>query len=152
MLPAATAPWPYSKASDAVPDPFSGALTMRLLCALKVSLLADRLQLEVVLRNLLANAFEAAQAGARRPLAVTLSATTISGGCLLMTLEDSGTGLSPGGAAQLFSAFQSTKSSGLGLGLVISKAIVETHGGELWGEISDHGVFKLILPTDAAST
>lgn len=117
----------------------------------QVSLLADRLQLEVVLRNLLANAFEAAQAGARRPLAVTLSATTISGGCLLMTLEDSGTGLSPGGAAQLFSAFQSTKSSGLGLGLVISKAIVETHGGELWGEISDHGVFKLILPTDAAS-
>ena len=96
-------------------------------------------------------AFEAAQAGTRRPLAVTLSATTMPGGRLLMTLEDSGTGLSPGGAAQLFSAFQSTKSSGLGLGLVISKAIVETHGGELWGEISDHGVFKLILPTDAAS-
>lgn len=116
-----------------------------------VVLLADRLQLEVVLRNLLANAFEAAQTGEKRPMAVTLSVCSIPGGRVQIGVEDSGDGLSSRDAAQLFEPFQSTKSSGLGLGLVISKSIVETHGGTLWGEIADHGIFKFILPIHEAS-
>ena len=112
----------------------------------RVVLWADRLQLEVVLRNLLANAFEAAQAGKRRPMTVSLSAASLPGGRVQISVEDSGDGLSSSNAAQLFEPFQSTKSSGLGLGLVISKAIVETHGGTLWGEMADHGVFRIILP------
>lgn len=115
-----------------------------------LKLMADRLQLEVVLRNLLANAFDAAQAGGRRPMAVTLSVCPLPGERVQISIEDSGCGLSSDDAARLFEAFQSTKSSGLGLGLVISKSIVETHGGALWGEIADHGVFKITLPVNEA--
>lgn len=111
-----------------------------------VSLLVDRLQLEVVLRNLLANAFDAALAGQRIPRAVSLSVISLPGERVQISVTDSGNGLSSDEVNQLFKPFQSTKSSGLGLGLVISKSIVETHGGTLWGEIADHGVFKIILP------
>lgn len=114
------------------------------------TLLADRLQLEVVLRNLLANAFEAVgQAGCARRT-VSLSGDVLPGGRVSLTVEDSGAGLSAQAAASLFEPFRSSKSSGLGLGLVISRAIVETHGGSLRGEVADHGIFKIVLPTHDA--
>ncbi len=118
----------------------SGALPVGLL-------LADRLQLEVVLRNLLANAFEAVEsrpAGERRVgLRVAVEAESV---CL--SVEDSGPGLSEAQVARLFEAFQSSKSRGLGLGLVISRAIVENHGGRLWAEAGPGGVFRLQLPLE----
>lgn len=110
------------------------------------TLLADRLQLEVVLRNLLANAFDAVaqvNAGERR---VALRAERLGGDQLLLAVEDTGAGLSETVAGSLFEPFNSTKASGLGLGLAISRAIVETHGGTLWGEVADHGIFKMTLP------
>lgn len=61
-------------------------------------------------------------------------------------MEDSGPGLAPRDLERAFESFRSSKSSGLGLGLVISRAIAETHGGRLWGEAADHGIFKLVLP------
>jgi len=69
-------------------------------------------------------------------------------GRVCVQVEDSGPGLSPATAVHLFEPFESTKSSGLGLGLVISRAIVDAHGGSLWAEIGDHGVFKLVLPVE----
>lgn len=111
-------------------------------------LLADRLQLEVVLRNLLSNAFDAVAeqpAGQRR---IRLSAYPEGAGRVCVRVEDSGPGLSGATAARLFEAFQSSKASGLGLGLAISRAIVEAHGGNLWAEVTDHGLFKLVLPTE----
>lgn len=116
--------------------------------ALPCVLLADRLQLEVVLRNLLSNAFDAATdqpAGHRR---VRLSAEPDGAGRVCICVEDSGPGLSGATAARLFKAFQSSKAAGLGLGLVISRAIAEAHGGSLWAEVTDHGLFKLVLPTE----
>jgi len=116
------------------------------------ALFADRLQLEVVLRNLLANAFDAVAdqpVGQRR---VRLSAHAEGAGRVCVCVEDSGPGLSGAGAARLFEAFQSSKKSGLGLGLVISRAIVEAHGGNLWAEVADHGLFKLVLPTEGKMT
>ncbi|MFS2004697.1 ATP-binding protein [Duganella sp. CT11-25] len=116
---------------------------------------ADRLQIELVLRNLLANALEAVQerpAGARR---ITLSAqlldskrrgVQLKGSCLQLTVEDSGKGVSEALAARLFEPFVSSKASGLGLGLVLSRAIMEAHGGSLWAEVGDHGIFRLALP------
>ena len=131
---------------------------------------ADRLQIELVLRNLLANALEAVQAcpdGARR---ITLTAERIEGSRLSaalgaggasgarlprrsaaaprlrLTVEDSGAGVSEALAARLFEPFVSSKASGLGLGLVLSRAIVEAHGGTLWAEVGSHGVFRLVLP------
>ncbi|MEK7737145.1 MAG: ATP-binding protein, partial [Pseudomonadota bacterium] len=112
------------------------------------ALLADRLQLEVVLRNLLSNAFDAVAeqpAGQRR---IRLSAHPEGAGRVCVRVEDSGPGLSGATAARLFEAFRSSKASGLGLGLAISRAIVEAHGGHLWAEVTDHGLFKLVLPME----
>ena len=112
----------------------------------ELMLLADRLQLEVVLRNLLSNAFDAvaaADAGARQ---VSIRAERLPGELVSICVEDSGSGLGRQDLERAFESFHSSKSSGLGLGLVISRAIAETHGGRLWGEVADHGVFKLVLP------
>lgn len=112
------------------------------------TLLADRLQLEVVLRNLLSNAFDAVAeqpTGRRR---IRVSAHLESGERVCVRIEDSGPGLSEIRAARLFEAFQSSKASGLGLGLAISRAIVEAHGGSLLAEMTDRGLFKLLLPTE----
>jgi two-component system sensor kinase FixL len=120
-----------------------------------LAMLADRLQIELVLRNLLANALEAVQerpAGERR---ITVSAQLLDcnrrgvktrGSCLQLTVEDSGKGVSEALAARLFEPFVSSKASGLGLGLVLSRAIMEAHGGSLWAEVGDHGIFRLALP------
>lgn len=111
-----------------------------------VTLLADRLQLEVVLRNLLANAFDAVLAPELPRRAVRLRVEPLPGARVSIVVEDSGAGFSGAEAARLFEPFHSSKSSGLGLGLAISRAIVETHGGTLWGEVAGHGRFKIILP------
>ncbi|WP_313952538.1 ATP-binding protein [Accumulibacter sp.] len=109
-------------------------------------LMVDRPQLEVVLRNLLANAFDAV---AEQPTgARTVSLTTLLEGDdrICIRIEDNGPGLSGQAASRLFEPFNSTKSSGLGLGLAISRAIAEAHGGNLWAEVGDNGVFRLVLP------
>ena len=49
---------------------------------------------------------------------------------------------------RLFEAFHSSKASGLGLGRAISRAIIEAHGGRLWADAGDRGVFKLALPVE----
>lgn len=113
------------------------------------ALLADRLQLEVVLRNLLSNAFDAVADQPEGKRHVRLSAHPENGAeRVCVRVEDSGPGLSQATAARLFEAFQSSKASGLGLGLAISRAIAETHGGSLLAEVTDHGIFKLVLPIE----
>jgi two-component system sensor kinase FixL len=112
------------------------------------TLFADRLQLEVVLRNLLSNAFDAVAEQAAGQRRIRISAQLEGAGRVCVSLEDSGPGLSGATAARLFEAFHSSKASGLGLGLVISRAIVEAHGGHLSAEMGNHGLFKLILPTE----
>lgn len=114
----------------------------------QVLLLADQLQLEVVLRNLLSNALDAVTAHPAPERWIRLHASLEVGSRVCLAVEDSGPGLSPHNAAHLFEPFHSSKASGLGLGLVISRAIVETHGGHLWGEVADHGIFKLTLPVE----
>ena len=112
------------------------------------ALLVDRLQLEVVLRNLLSNAFDAVseQAEGKRRIRVAIHPESM--GRIRLGVEDSGPGISEATAARLFEAFQSSKASGLGLGLIISRAIVEAHGGHLWAEVADHGLLRLELPTE----
>ena len=112
------------------------------------TLFADRLQLEVVLRNLLTNAFDAVAEQAAGQRRIRISAQLEGAGRVCVSIEDSGPGLSGATAARMFEAFHSSKASGLGLGLVISRAIVEAHGGHLSAEMGNHGLFKLILPTE----
>ena len=111
-------------------------------------LLADRLQLEVVIRNLLSNALDAVSNPPAAKRLVHLSALMEGPGRVCVQVEDSGPGLSAASAARVFEPFESTKSSGLELGLAISHAIVDAHGGNLWAEIGDHGMFKLVLPVE----
>lgn len=114
----------------------------------RILVLGDRLQLEVVLRNLVANAFDAVAEcpiGARR---VEISVAREGGSVACISVEDSGRGFDEARVARMFEGFHSTKSSGLGLGLVISKAIAEAHGGSLWAEAADHGIFRFSLPME----
>ncbi len=114
-------------------------------------LLGDRLQLEVVLRNLLSNAFDAVAEHAPGERRIRLDARDDGGSRVCIVVEDNGAGFDEARLAGLFDGFRSTKSSGLGLGLMISRAITEAHGGSLWAETGDHGIFKLSLPTEGTS-
>jgi signal transduction histidine kinase len=111
-----------------------------------VSVIADRVQIELVLRNLLDNALDSVMAQPTGKRRVVLASDDMGGGRFRFSVEDSGSGVSEAIAARLFEPFVSTKSSGLGLGLVLSRAIVEAHGGNLWAEVGDHGIFRFILP------
>ena len=109
------------------------------------TLLVDRLQIELVLRNLLANAFEAVAhepPGKRR---VTVSAEAANGS-VIFRVRDTGPGVSPNARERLFEPFSTSKSAGMGLGLAISRAIAEAHGGSLAAEHTGHGEFYLVLP------
>jgi len=113
----------------------------------RAAVLVDRLQIEVVLRNLVANAFDAAE-GAAAERWVRIAAERSGPDRICISVEDSGPGLGSAVLARLFEPFRSSKSSGLGLGLPISRSIAEAHGGELWAEAGAHGLFRLLLPLE----
>lgn len=108
----------------------------------------DRVQVAVVLRNLLANAIEAAADPQRPPQAprqVDLHVRQ-QGDEVLVTLLDSGGGLTREQAQHIFESPTSSKPGGMGIGLAISRAIVEAHGGRLWAEAGPQGAFHFTLP------
>jgi two-component system sensor kinase FixL len=94
--------------------------------------LTDRIQIEQVLLNLMRNAVEAMQGGARRELRV--STTARHDGMAEVAVIDTGPGLAPEVSAQLFQPFVTTKKQGMGVGLSICRTIVESHGGHIWAE------------------
>jgi two-component system sensor kinase FixL len=112
------------------------------------ALWVDRVQIAVVLRNLLANAIEAAsdpQLPPDAPRWVELSAQR-QGEEVLVSFLDSGAGLTPEQARDIFEAPASSKPGGMGIGLAISRAIVEAHTGRLWAEAGAGGRFHFTLP------
>jgi C4-dicarboxylate-specific signal transduction histidine kinase len=140
LLSAASAPFAARAARDGIQFTVSPAADG--------IVLGDRPQLEIVIRNLLSNAFDAVSSGPREVRSVRLSAEMRGADRICIGVEDSGPGLSVTAAARLFEPFSSSKASGLGLGLAISRAIAEAHGGELWTEMGGHGVFRLTLPLE----
>jgi C4-dicarboxylate-specific signal transduction histidine kinase len=92
----------------------------------------DRVQLQQVLLNLVLNALEALATVTERPRQVWIRARQETAGTMLVAVEDSGVGLAPEQLDQIFTAFYTTKAQGLGMGLAISRTIVEQHGGRLW--------------------
>ena len=113
-------------------------------------LLADRLQIELVLRNLIANAFEAMTNVTAEVKGVTISARELEDDKVLFRVSDTGPGLSASARKRMFEPFLTTKRMGMGLGLVICQTIAEAHGGSLNAPHAKHGEFHLILPTVAA--
>jgi two-component system sensor kinase FixL len=94
--------------------------------------LADRIQIQQILVNLIRNASEA-MLDAPAPRILSISTTT-KRGMVEVSVSDTGPGVRPEFAQQLFSPFQSTKITGMGVGLSICRRIVEAHGGTMWLE------------------
>jgi signal transduction histidine kinase len=109
-------------------------------------LLVDRLQIEVVIRNLLSNAFDAVVERPEGQRHITVSAEMSGRKRVRLLFRDSGAGLDSSQTMQVFEAFHSSKSSGLGLGLAVSRAIVLAHGGDLEAQAGEGGIFVLTLP------
>ncbi len=108
---------------------------------------ADRVQLQQVLMNLMGNGIEAMK-GMHRPGELTLRSQRTDDGGLLVSVRDTGVGLGTGGADQIFQAFFTTKPEGTGMGLAISRSIIESHGGRLWAVGNEEGgaTFSFTLP------
>lgn len=114
------------------------------------TLWVDRVQVELVLRNLITNAFEAVSGLPPGKKGVTVSTRMLSGGRILFRVADTGEGMSPLTRLHLFEPFATQKTTGMGIGLSISRAIAEAHGGSLDATDSRHGEFDLVLPIEAA--
>jgi PAS domain S-box-containing protein len=113
------------------------------------SVWGDPVQLQQVLLNLVANALDAMETISDRPRIVHVCSDRNETETIRVTVRDSGVGLNPQQAENLFEAFHTTKPEGLGMGLTISRSIVERHGGHLWAE-SNQGepgaTFQFTLP------
>ena len=110
---------------------------------------ADRIQIQQVLVNLMKNAYEATES-VDGPRTVTIRAFSVDD-TIDVAVEDTGKGLSLEIADRVFEAFRSTKADGMGLGLAISRSIIEAHGGRIWvAPNSERGtVFHFTLPVAA---
>jgi signal transduction histidine kinase/GAF domain-containing protein len=94
--------------------------------------LGDRVQLQQVVLNLLLNGLDAMHAVVGRPREMVISTKREATDRVRVAVQDSGSGIDPQLASRVFEAFYTTKRSGLGMGLSISRTIVEQHGGRLW--------------------
>lgn len=109
-------------------------------------ILADNVQMKQVVVNLKRNAIEAMHAAERRELVI--STALIGRGMIRTAIADTGVGLSEESRAHLFEPFKTTKATGLGVGLSLSRSIVQAHYGDIWAEPNPGGgaVFSFTLP------
>ena len=107
----------------------------------------DRVEAEIVLRNLLTNAVESIRDAKAAARVVRIEALPAELGYVRISVIDSGPGICPEIQERLFAPFATSKSHGMGMGLAVSRAIVEAHGGRLWAEPATHGIFHMTLPT-----
>lgn len=112
-------------------------------------ILANRLQVQKILVNLLHNSVEAMRQAATATDAITVTLRTMTDGSMAqLTVQDSGPGLDASTVERIFEPFFTTKPQGIGLGLAISKALIEAHGGRLWHdpETVSGATFHFTLP------
>jgi len=106
----------------------------------------DRVQLQQVMLNLIMNAIDAMSMITERPRELLIKSAKHSDGALIQ-VQDSGTGIDPGQADRIFEPFFTDKPEGIGMGLSISRSIIESHGGRLWAVAGSNGaLFEFTLP------
>jgi C4-dicarboxylate-specific signal transduction histidine kinase len=115
------------------------------------SVTGDRVQLQQVILNLVMNGVDAVNERRDGPRSLVISTGTLDTGEVTMTVRDSGVGVDPAVFDKLFDPFFTTKPEGMGMGLSVSRSIVESHGGRLWASINDGpgASFHVTLPARA---
>jgi signal transduction histidine kinase len=116
----------------------------------KFVLYCDSSKINQVLHNLLDNAIKFSYDGV-----ITVSASIYNDSSIIIKIEDSGRGIDPAISNRLFEKFSTKSDRGTGLGLYIAKAIIEAHGGRIWGQNKPAGngaIFAFTLPTDLRPT
>jgi C4-dicarboxylate-specific signal transduction histidine kinase len=110
--------------------------------------MADRIQLQQVVLNLVMNAIDAMRPMRDRTRLLAISSRLGDKGDILVSVEDSGVGLDPALRERVFDTFFTTKADGIGMGLSISSSIVRDHGGRLWADTGSSfgAVFRFTLP------
>jgi len=98
---------------------------------------ADRVQLQQVVLNLLRNALDAMSTVDHRPRDLLIRTERDEGDSVRLSVKDAGVGFDPRAVDKLFEAFYSTKSDGMGVGLSVSRSIIENHQGRLWAVLND---------------
>ena len=113
--------------------------------------LGDRVQLQQVLLNLILNGIQAMATISDRKRELSISIARAAPDAFEVTVEDTGPGLDPAIAQRIFDPFFTTKPDGLGMGLSISRSIIEAHGGTLWASPrAPHGTaFHFTIPVAA---
>ena len=113
--------------------------------------LGDRVQLQQVVINLVMNALDAMAPVTDRPRDMLIRSQRDDANEVLVAVRDSGTGIDAENTERLFNAFFTTKASGMGMGLSISRSIIAAHGGRLWvSPNADHGAtFQFALPSSS---
>jgi len=99
--------------------------------------LGDRVQLQQVMLNLVMNGIEAMSAVTDRPRELLVRSRQHESAKVLVAVQDSGIGIDRHNLEKIFNAFYTTKSQGMGMGLAISRSIIENHGGRLWAISND---------------
>jgi PAS domain S-box-containing protein len=115
--------------------------------------LGDRVQLEQVILNLVMNGIEAMSSVADRPRELLVYSRRHGSDQVLVAVQDSGIGIERQNCEKIFDPFYTTKSQGMGMGLAISRSIIENHGGRLWAVPNDGPgmTFEFALPVEAVS-
>ncbi|MDB5652356.1 MAG: sensor histidine kinase, partial [Hyphomicrobiales bacterium] len=109
----------------------------------------DRVQLQQVMLNLILNAVEAMSAVEAGPRELSISTEQTPTDGVVVSVRDSGPGIEPDHLDDVFHAFYTTKPSGVGMGLSISRSIIHAHGGRLWADLNTArgAVFRFSLPS-----
>lgn len=115
---------------------------------------ADRVQLQQVVLNLLRNALDAMSSVDDRPRHLLIGTQRDDVGSVRLNVKDAGVGFAPEIQNKLFDAFYSTKQSGMGVGLAVSRTIIESHNGKLWASLNDGpgATFSFSIPSLAFPT
>lgn len=112
----------------------------------------DRVQLQQVILNLLRNGSDAMSVVEDRPRQLTIRTEREEGGRVRLSVKDAGTGFDLDNMKNLFEAFYTTKSEGMGMGLSVSRSIIENHHGFLWAELNDGPGATFSFSTPCAAT